>query len=99
MKELKNKTTKIELRENGKSVGKLTYGWILDYLCNSMPQGGVTMRDIEIRIAIRKATKASNGKIKLEQDWVEYLKPIVVAAKYPVSHEDILTFIKDIQEL
>lgn len=105
MKSFENKLTSIEMPSENGLVPKADYGDFIAVLIKSPKQGGFDYSDIENRISIDKAVKASkamngvphvNRDIELEDAPFKYLYELVKNAKWMFFHEDLLTFKEDI---
>jgi len=93
MKTIENKQTQI-LKD--KESGKATYADLIGIVINAPQQGGYDLNDIESRLSIKKVCDSANGTIELEDGHFRYLKTLVSKARWQILHEDVLSFVADI---
>lgn len=95
MKKIKNIETTIEGR-NGQKMKHSDLG--LECL-NVLPQGGLDVSEMELRLKISKKLDSSKATIELEDAEAEKLVSCVQQMKWALMHDDVVAFCKNIDNL
>jgi hypothetical protein len=95
MKTVKNVTTTIE----GRNGEKMKHSDLALECLNVLPQGGLDVSEMEIRLKVSEKLKASESEIELEDAEASKLVECVKAMKWALMHEDVVAFCKNIDNL
>lgn len=94
MRAFENKIT--EIPDTDKEGTNTNYSGLCAYVLNIMPEGGYSIDEMEARLRIKAVTGKANGTIKLEDADYSKLNELVQASKWPMLHQDVINFKKDV---
>ncbi len=99
MKTFINKTTSIQKSKSDASQGHLDYRQLALECLEVVPQGGFKLRDLDIRLKIKRALEdTESNEFKLEDEQAEELLKCILEMPWAMLHEDILSFVQDTQK-
>ena len=96
MGSFKNKKTDIQKDENN----FLTFKDLVEVCINSMPEGGLNVSDMKIRLNIMAQIENANGIIKIVGSAEkETLKTCVASMKWRVLHKHVVEFVEAVDKM
>ena len=97
MKKLELKEMSLQLDAGSKD--KATYGDVIRFVLNTVPQGGFTPAAMRSRLRLLDLLDNADGEIEMEDADAKELRTAVAAQKWNVMHKDILQFCDDVEAM